>query len=219
MRFIHQRVLLSQIAVVVLLAVGEGRAQEARIQKVEFDGASLEDLVDFLRQGATGKVRNVVVDPAVNRDVRVTMTLYDVTKGVAFAYAAELGGFDFREERHAIRIVPGRANAKVKAFLKRGSPMTLRRASEIVMPKVEFDDTELRQVVDDIANASRQLDPRKKGINILLGAGVDPSTLVTFQLQNVPVSQVLKYVADFARVDVRTDGNAVVLVKRRKPVR
>ena len=87
------------------------------------------------------------------------------------------------------------------------------------MPKVEFDDTELRQVVDDIANASRQLDPRKKGINILLGAGVDPSTLVTFQLQNVPVSQVLKYVADFARVDVRTDGNAVVLVKRRKPVR
>ena len=85
--------------------------------------------------------------------------------------------------------------------------------------KVEFDEAELRQVIDDIATASRQLDSRKKGINVLLGPGVDPSTPVTFQLQNVPVAEVLKYVADFARLDIRTDGNAVVLLKRRKVAR
>jgi type II secretory pathway component HofQ len=94
--------------------------------------------------------------------------------------------------------------------------MILRRASEIVIPKVDFDETELRQAIDDIAAASRQVDPRKKGLNILLGPGVDPSTRVTLQLQNVPVANVLKYVAEFARLDSRTDGNAIVLLKRRK---
>ena len=207
------------VAAALILSATEGCAQAARIKKVEFDEASLGDLIDFLREGAAGKTRNILVDPRMKKEIRVTLTLHDVTKGVAFAYAAELGGFDYREERHAIRIVPRSPKATVKAFLKRGNPMTLRRASEIVMPKVEFDEAELRQVIDDIATASRQLDSRKKGINVLLGPGVDPSTPVTFQLQNVPVAEVLKYVADFARLDIRTDGNAVVLLKRRKVAR
>ena len=215
----HLSVAVTLVAALLMLSAVEGRAQAARIKKVEFDEASLEDLIDFLREGATGKARNILVDPKMKKEIRVTLTLHDVTKGVAFAYAAELGGFDYREERHAIRIVPRSPKATVRAFLKRGSPMTLRQASEIVMPKVEFDEAELRQVIDDIATASRQLDSRKKGINVLLGPGVDPSTPVTFQLQNVPVAEVLKYVADFARLDIRTDGNAVVLLKRRKVAR
>ncbi len=217
LRFIRKAwVFLALGAAFFLFAAVGGHAQSARIKKVVFDEASLEDLVDFLREGATGKARNILIDPRVKKEIKVTLTLYDVTKGVAFAYAAELGGFDYREERHAIRIVPRSPKATVKAFLRRGSPQTLRRASEIVMPKVDFDETELRQVVDDIASASRQLDPSKKGINILIGPGVDPSGAVTFQLQNIPVAGVLKYVADFARLDIRTDGNAVVLLKRRQ---
>ena len=208
-----------QVTVLFLFTLTESPAQETRIPKVEFDEASMEDLVGFLREGATGKARNVLVDPRVNREIRVTLTLHDVTKSVAFAYAAELGGFDYREERHVIRIVPRSQKATVRTFLKRGAPMTMRRASEIVMPKVDFDETELRQVVDDISSASRQLDPRKKGINVLLGPGVDPAAPVTLQLQGVPVGQVLKYVADFARLNIRMDGNAVVLLKRRKIAR
>lgn len=208
-----------QVAVLFLLILTESLAQETRIPKVEFDEASMEDLVGFLREGATGKARNVVVDPRVNREIRVTLTLHDVTKSVAFAYAAELGGFDYREERYVIRIVPRSHKATDRTFLKRGAPMTMRRASEIVMPKVDFDETELRQVVDDISSASRQLDPRKKGINVLLGRGVDPAARVTLQLQGVPVGQVLKYVADSARLNIRMDGNAVVLLKRHKIAR
>ena len=82
-----------QVTVLFLLTLTESPAQETRIPKVEFDEASMEDLVGFLREGATGKARNVLVDPRVNREIRVTLTLHDVTKSVAFAYAAELGGF------------------------------------------------------------------------------------------------------------------------------
>jgi hypothetical protein len=94
--------------------------------------------------------------------------------------------------------------------------MTARRASEIMMPKVEFDATELGQAIDDLRAASRQLDPKMEGLNLILGHGVDPATKVTLSLQNVPVAKVLKYVADFARLDMRIDGPAIVFTNRMK---
>ena len=46
-----------QVTVLFLLTLTESPAQETRIPKVEFDEASMEDLVGFLREGATGKAR------------------------------------------------------------------------------------------------------------------------------------------------------------------
>ena len=206
--------------VIVIVSVFSGTqvgfAETKKISKVEFDQANLSDLVSFLREGAAGPARNVIVDPRVSRELKVSLRLYDVTKGVAFAYAAELGGFDYREDRYAIRIVPRAASVKTKPFLKRGSPVTARRLSQIRMPKVEFEEAHLGQVVDDLVEASRMLDSSKKAINILLGPGVDPSFPVTLQLQNIPLGQVLKYIAQFARLEIRVDGNAVVLLKRER---
>ena len=60
------------------------------------------------------------------------------------------------------------------------------------------------------------MDPKKKGLNIILGHGVDPSIPVTFSLQNVPLSTVLKYVSEFARLNMRVDGPAIVFTTRAK---
>lgn len=193
-----------------------GYAETKKIGKVEFDQADLSDLVAFLREGASGTARNVIVDPRVNRELRVSLRLYDVTKGVAFAYAAELGGFDYREDRHAIRIVPRAMSVRPRPFLKRGSPVIVRRLSEIRMPKVEFEEAHLGQVIEELVEATRMLDSSKKAINILLGPGVDPSSPVTLQLQNIPVGQVLKYIAEFSNLEIRIDGNAVLLLKRKR---
>lgn len=211
MKFLH----ITLPVVVLALTAFEGRAQRDQIKKIEFDDANLADIIEYFQTDKAGKRRNIIVDPKLDRDkISVTLTLRDVTKGVAFAYAAEIGGFDYREERHALRIFPRKGKPVAKAFLKRGAPMTTRRASEIRVPKVEFDATELSQVINDLANASQQFDPRKKGLNIILGYGVDPTTPVTFRLQNVPLSTALKYVAEFARLNVRTDGAAIVLTNR-----
>lgn len=202
------------------LTAFEGRAQAGNLKKVEFDEANLEDIISFFRDGpgAVKKGKNILTDPALSKqEIKVTFTLYDVPRGVAFAYAAEIGGFNYREERHALRLFPLKGGKPVaRSFLSRGAPMTSRRASEIKMPKVEFDETELAEAVRDIANASRKLDPRKKGLNIILGRGVDPTTPITFSLQSVPVSTALKYLADYARVNLRVDGSAIVLIPRKK---
>ena len=83
------------------------------------------------------------------------------------------------------------------------------------MPKVEFDETDLGQVVEDLVEATRRLDSSKKGINILLGPGVDSSSQVTLQLQNIPVGQVLNYIAEFSKLKIRIDGNAILLLDRK----
>ena len=84
-----------------------------------------------------------------------------------------------------------------------------------MMPKVEFEGTDLGQVIEDLVEASRGLSSSGQGINILLGPGVDSSSHVTLKLQNVPFGQVLKYVAEFSSLEMRIDGNAVLLLKRR----
>ena len=60
------------------------------------------------------------------------------------------------------------------------------------------------------------LDSSRKAINILLGPGVDPSSQVTLQLQNIPVGQALKYIAEFSNLEIRIDGNAILLLKRKR---
>ena len=214
----HLRIPLT-LALLVTTAL-EGRGEEKRLAKVEFDQANLEEIVDYFRLGGGTRTtpRNILVDPTLDKELTVTLTLRDVTEGVAFAYVAELAGFDYREEQHAVRIFPARKSTpKVRGFLKRGGPMTWRRASQIQLPKVEFDATELDQVIADLTSASRQLDPRKKGLNIILSRGVDPTTPVTFSLKGVPLTTVLKYVADFARLDMRADGSAIVFMARSRP--
>ena len=206
------------LAILALISL-EGAAQNNRLPKVEFDEASLDEIVEFFRRGGgiEGQATNILVDSTVNRDLKVTLKLHDVSLGVAFAYVAEIAGFDYRDEKHALRIFPLKGGKPpVRAFLKRGGPMTWRRASEMRLPKVEFDKTELGDVISDLTAASRRLDPKKKGLNIILSHGVDPATPVTFRLQNVPLSTVLKYVADFARLDLRSDGAAIVFMSRAK---
>lgn len=210
---LHLRTILT-LALLAFTAVG-GQAQSGKIDKLEFDEASLEDIIEYFRNnGPNGKKQNVLVDPGVSKEIKVTLTLHDVTRGVAFAYVAEVAGFAYREERHALRILPQRGTPKVKAFLTRGRAVTQRLANEIKLPKVDFDSTQLSQLASDLAIVSRQLDPKKKGVNIILGHGVDPTVAVTLKLSNIPLSGVLKYVSEFARVNVRYDGNAIVLTKR-----
>ncbi|NIP92274.1 MAG: hypothetical protein GWO24_01885 [Akkermansiaceae bacterium] len=195
----------------------EGHAESGNLQKVEFDEATLDEIIGFFRSGAGsgGKTRNILLDPRINKDTKVSLRLHDVSRGVAFAYVAEIAGFDYREEKHALRLFPLKGEKPpVRSFLKRGGPMTWRRASGMQMPKVEFESTELSEIVNDITAASRHLDPKKKGLNIILGHGVDPTTPVTLSLRNVPVSTVLKYVAEFARLKLRADGSAIVLMTR-----
>jgi len=128
------------------------------------------------------------------------------------------------------------------APLRAQDSATLAKAKTIVVPKVDFRDGSVREVLEFLTLRAKALDPGHEGINIIYktpvaaapagtaaapaipgpldGAAAAPAPApapaaggrtVTLTMQNVPVSEVLKYVADLTDCTVRWDPNAVVI--------
>lgn len=116
---------------------------------------------------------------------------------------------------------------------------TLAKAKTIVVPKVDFREASVREVLDFLGQRMKALDPAREGINIVyktpvvdsappaappapgipgLAGGGAPAPApaagqrtVTLTMQNVPASEILKYVADLTDCSLRWDPNAVVV--------
>jgi beta-lactamase regulating signal transducer with metallopeptidase domain len=84
----------------------------------------------------------------------------------------------------------------------------------VVLANVNFRDAALEEVIDFLRVRSRELDPEGQGVNfILTRAAMETSRekKLTFQLSSVPLSDVLRYVADLAELNLRVEEQAVVL--------
>ena len=189
------------------------------VSKIEFDGTPLRDAIEYIRTKSAEldpmkRGLNILVDPAVDLETPITLSLRDVPLGAVVGYVTEFAGVAYRVETHAVRIVPGSSSAN------RGSggphPETSSKARGLVISSVEFDDTSLEEAIRYLTEKSIELDPGKKGLNLLLGRGVDPSTPVSLRLKNVPLSNVLGYVADYTGLKLRADRYAI-LVERSAP--
>jgi general secretion pathway protein D len=101
----------------------------------------------------------------------------------------------------------------------------LEKLNKITFPEVNFREAVISDVVSFLSSKSRELDPEKVGINIVLGAGVPaaapgeaatpaPSGVrpVTLSLRNVPMVEVLKYVCSLAYLKYRVEANAVLIL-------
>src|SRR5712671_6962897 len=82
----------------------------------------------------------------------------------------------------------------------------------IVIPEVEFREASLADVVDFLTRESARLDPDKRGVNIVLMSTPGKSRPVTMHLQNAPLEEVVRYLAESAGLRVRVDKYAVVLL-------
>jgi len=82
--------------------------------------------------------------------------------------------------------------------------------------KVEFQEAPLADVVEYLRDASCTLDPEKKGINIILQMppGVKPPA-ITLSLRNIPLLDVLSYVADIGGLNLVADDHALRLVPKK----
>lgn len=91
-----------------------------------------------------------------------------------------------------------------------------KRLEEMIVPKVDFQNLPARKAIETLRSMSRELSPDKAAINFVWMDG-DDSTLppVTLSLEKVPMLDVIRYVAEAARLNVRVDSHAVVF---RQPV-
>lgn len=82
----------------------------------------------------------------------------------------------------------------------------------VVLPRVQFQNTPFNEVVDFFRVKSRELDPRKKGLNIVVKPGGNTDTIkVPLGLANIPLNEALRYCAQIANYTLSFDGDVAVL--------
>jgi hypothetical protein len=76
---------------------------------------------------------------------------------------------------------------------------------------VEFRDATLDEAITFIRMKAREVDPAKKGVNILRKPGAGPEAKITLSLKQVPVNEALRYVASLAGHGLTNEGETFVL--------
>lgn len=81
-----------------------------------------------------------------------------------------------------------------------------------ILPKVEFRDSTLRECIGFLVAKSKELDPAGEGVNIVL-KDVDKigDAMITLSLSNVPITEVIRYVAALAGSEVVADEFSYVI--------
>lgn len=95
------------------------------------------------------------------------------------------------------------------------SPLAAKLDS-LVIPRVEFEEATVAQVVTFLKKRSQELDPAKEGVNIMLverSGATDKiaDRIVTMNMTNVPLGELLRYVCMATSLQYRVDDYAVVI--------
>ena len=91
----------------------------------------------------------------------------------------------------------------------------IRRFSDLGVLSRRREHALVREMIDFLRIKSMGLDPERKGVNIVLTPGADGGAAkITLKLVDVPVSEVLRYVADLAGLKIEAGENAFVLSAR-----
>lgn len=86
------------------------------------------------------------------------------------------------------------------------------RARLIILPQVEFSGATIDEAVEFLQVKSRQFDPDKKGVNIVLKKSqVKNTALLTLSLKSVPLWEALNYVSELAEMTVEVGESAIVI--------
>lgn len=86
------------------------------------------------------------------------------------------------------------------------------KAEKIIIPRMELRDAKLEEALDFLRVKSKELDPDKQGVNIIL-ANPTPArdARITLSLINVPLTEALRYVTELAGLKLGAAENAFVL--------
>ncbi len=202
------------------------RAEAIILPKVEFQDASLDEALEFLRIKSKDLdpekkgINIIVVKPKESGGASVSLELKDIPLIEALRYVAELSGLELRFDEHsAILEAPKKEQAAPKAAPapaiapERAKTAVMKRAEAIIFPKIEFQDATLFEALEFLRIKSKELDPEKKGINIIAvkSKAADDAKL-TLSLSDVPLSVALRYIAELAGMQIKTDEHAYLLM-------
>jgi general secretion pathway protein D len=109
----------------------------------------------------------------------------------------------------------------------KGTGSISRKLQEIKIPQITFSDESVREAIEKLQKKSKTLDttetdPAKKGVNIVLKLdpsreALDGGTKINLQLNDIPLGDVLKFIASAASLKVKVEPYAVAIVPLSEP--
>ena len=88
---------------------------------------------------------------------------------------------------------------------------TLQKARRIVLPQVEFRDASIAEAVEFLRTKSRDLDPDRQGINIILQTDTPSTAEITLSLRDVPLNEAVRYVSELSGMQSVFEEHAVII--------
>jgi len=200
-------------------SVFETKLRNIILPRVQFSGASIEEAVEYLRAKSreldtldkTGV--QIILRPGGTKPGLISLDLTNVPLVEALRYCTELAGLTYKIEPYAVTIAATTAEAPAKQEINAKSDAkttVATQAKKIILPSVEFRDATLVEAIEFIRAKSRDFDPDKKGVNILL-KGDGGTVKITLSLIDVPVPEALHYCAELSNYKLSADENSFVL--------
>ncbi len=184
---------------------------------VEFESATLEEAMEFFRSqsrqldSAKQGINIVLKIPAKRESAAITLSLKNVPLIEAVRYVASLSDLELTVEGEVLVLHPkGTFTAEVVP-----ETTVTKKTAAIIIPHLEFQEATVEEALDFLSIQSKQLDPAKEGLNLVLkGDAATDQVKLSLSLTNVPVLEALRYVASLSNLSVTAEGDAFIL----KPV-
>ena len=93
---------------------------------------------------------------------------------------------------------------------------TMKAAGSIIIPKAIFHGATAKEVIAYLNIKSKELDPKKQGVNIALAGAADPKKTVDLDLSNASVLDILRAAAGQAGLELQPSETAILLAPKTK---
>lgn len=208
------------------------KARDLVIPSVEFRGVTVEDALDFLnlkaREVDPGKVGlEIALQPGTKSQAKIHLSLTNVPLIEAVHYVAELAGLGLRVDRESLTLTPkGPLPVPTPTLIRNGPDPFSRTALEIVrplvLPKVDFQDEQLVNVLSVLSEKSRELDPKGQGTTISMRLDSIKAfdfyrRRITLSAENEPMLTVLEKIGRMVGLEMRATPNSLLLDEPKTP--
>jgi beta-lactamase regulating signal transducer with metallopeptidase domain len=190
------------------------------IPHMQFQSATVAECIEYLRTQSstldtttsdpTARGVNILYRPGnPPSNAAISLDLKEIPLGEALRYVVELANLKMSIQPNAVVIA--QSLPATAADSPAPKPATEPPASKIICPSLEFRDATLTECIDFIRIKSRELDPDKKGVNIILKPGGNEAPRITLSLKNIPLSEALRYCAELSNHKLTSDAQSYFL--------
>lgn len=185
---------------------------------MQFQNATIQQALEYLRvksrdldtiseapgqKGVSFVIRMDGTTPAP-----ISLDLKNVPLLEALRYCTELSGLKYRVEAHAVMVAPDFVETPIPPAAT--PPPVVGNADQIIFPTVQFRDATLAEAAEYFRVKSRDLDPAKQGVNIVVKPGGGDAK-ITLDLRNIPLSHAISYAAELSGHQLTADAHSYLL--------